>query len=406
MKLTCLVIADDFTGANDTGVQMKNRGLPVQVNVNPSTVQPDHSVVLDTETRHSNSKEAYEKVRHVTRSLLREHSYDLVYKKMDSTLRGNVTEEIRAVAEVYQPDRLIFAPAFPEIQRTTVDGVQLIKGVPLLETEFARDPLSPVKVQNIRELMDELCEKEVAHHTCEDIEKGWIDLTHIKCHTFDSQTHEHLVAVVRSVIYTREKILWVGSAGLAHALFDVLLPTKPSLAVLGSISEVSLKQLKVAEEKDVQIYKLNVEDLGQTSDSSSFSTDIISLLNTGKDVILTAAKTKEDYRQTIAFGKSMGYSESQCSHYIQQILAKITREVLAQTHVSGLFLTGGATAISVMETLESTSVTIKEELSTGMVRSELNDGLFKGLSIITKAGAFGHEEDIVYALKKLKEVSL
>jgi uncharacterized protein YgbK (DUF1537 family) len=64
----------------------------------------------------------------------------------DSTLRGHVLEEYRAVAEVLGGDRppvLLLVPALPAAGRVTRDGVHLLerdgRAVPLHDTEYARD---------------------------------------------------------------------------------------------------------------------------------------------------------------------------------------------------------------------------------------------------------------------------
>lgn len=46
-----LIIADDFTGANDTGVQLKRRGFSTDVIFDPALIGPEGSFVLDTESR-------------------------------------------------------------------------------------------------------------------------------------------------------------------------------------------------------------------------------------------------------------------------------------------------------------------------------------------------------------------
>ena len=60
-----LIIADDFTGALDTGVQFAAHGIRTQVVVDPQVDFSDHDakvLVVDTETRHLPPKEAYDVV--------------------------------------------------------------------------------------------------------------------------------------------------------------------------------------------------------------------------------------------------------------------------------------------------------------------------------------------------------
>ena len=56
-----LIVADDFTGANDTGVQLRRRGMPVSVVFSGALVTGDDSSVIDTESRALPAKAAYQK---------------------------------------------------------------------------------------------------------------------------------------------------------------------------------------------------------------------------------------------------------------------------------------------------------------------------------------------------------
>ena len=93
------VIADDLTGANDTGVQFTKKGYSTIVSVldeQSTIIIPDNLdvFVMDTETRELESKTA----RKILKSILEKiniNNKDVVYKKVDSTLRGNMGDEIR-----------------------------------------------------------------------------------------------------------------------------------------------------------------------------------------------------------------------------------------------------------------------------------------------------------------------
>ena len=62
--LRLLMIADDFTGALDTGVQLAAHGIPTQVVVGQADLSACSSTVLvvDTETRHLSAAKAAEAV--------------------------------------------------------------------------------------------------------------------------------------------------------------------------------------------------------------------------------------------------------------------------------------------------------------------------------------------------------
>ena len=96
--LRLLMIADDFTGALDTGVQLAAHGIPTQVVVGQADLSACSSTVLvvDTETRHLSAAKAAEAVARLTRSAV-ENGVGCIYKKTDSALRGNIGAELAAL---------------------------------------------------------------------------------------------------------------------------------------------------------------------------------------------------------------------------------------------------------------------------------------------------------------------
>jgi len=142
------IIADDYTGALDTGVQFAACGAPVLVTTYEhfSGLNTGDCEVLavNSESRHLAPAEAAERVSRLTREAVR-RGFTHFYKKTDSTLRGNVGAELAAMLEGGGGLGLAFAPAYPKSGRVTVDGVQYVDGVPLGDSVFARDPYAPVR---------------------------------------------------------------------------------------------------------------------------------------------------------------------------------------------------------------------------------------------------------------------
>jgi uncharacterized protein YgbK (DUF1537 family) len=191
-----VVLADDFTGALDTGVQFTKAGLwtevllwtefeekacrethtePVNVasrethaepvNVASRETQaapvnkaqrgealPAEVTVVDTESRHLDATAAYERLRRLTR-LAWEQGYTHFYKKTDSTLRGRIGAEMQAMLDVLPFRTLHFLPAYPALGRQTVDGCQWVDGVALHRTEFATEPQNPIRTAHIPDLL-------------------------------------------------------------------------------------------------------------------------------------------------------------------------------------------------------------------------------------------------------------
>ena len=88
------VIADDFTGALDTGVQFASYGAATKVVVGTGlqALEADAQtqvLVVDAETRHLPAAQAYDTVYRLVR-WAKEKKIGCIYKKTDSALRGNM----------------------------------------------------------------------------------------------------------------------------------------------------------------------------------------------------------------------------------------------------------------------------------------------------------------------------
>src|SRR5215510_1963419 len=109
LAMCILALADDMTGALETGAKFRAAGIDAVVSAKPVAAAGAQALVLDTETRHLNGAEARRVVREfVTRSGI--DSPRLVYKKTDSTLRGNISAELEALTELYPDWRIGYAP--------------------------------------------------------------------------------------------------------------------------------------------------------------------------------------------------------------------------------------------------------------------------------------------------------
>jgi uncharacterized protein YgbK (DUF1537 family) len=340
-----LIIADDFTGANDTGVQLKKRGLNTKVVLEGSSIEDDgYSYVLDTESRALMSDKAKQKIKNELISVDL-NNYDLIYKKVDSTLRGNISAEIKAIDELYNPSIIIFAPSYPDIGRTTIDGVHLVYGKRITQTEFSKDPKKPVLEDRLNYIFSDYSIYDVKLHKLEELREDDLNLKHKHIHVFDIENNDDFSVLVDKVLTIEGKILWVGSAGLANELFKKLFPQKSAIAIVGSLSEVSKAQMRYANAKGVNIVKIDISKLLYNDDISNYVETIRSLIKENKDIIVTSSYSDEDYLNSIKTGEELSMSREDISNFTQKILSKIIINGIQNLDISGLFITGGDTAI-------------------------------------------------------------
>jgi uncharacterized protein YgbK (DUF1537 family) len=228
------IIADDLTGAADTAAAIARPGAPVRAWLGSRPLGPVASAVaVTTDSRHRPADQAVEATR-ASAEALREAGATLLYKKVDSNLRGNVAAELGAVMEV-AGGPVLFAPAFPQRGRTTVGGVQSVEGVPVAETEMGRDPQAPARCSDVvRLLVDgwrtevrptvQLCPLEVVRAGAEAIRARLREGEVLVC---DAETDADLEAAAEAALAHPEVRLVGGCAGLAAALARRLYGERP-----------------------------------------------------------------------------------------------------------------------------------------------------------------------------------
>lgn len=229
-----VLFADDLTGACDAGVSFRAQGLSARVLL-PCTraERSDWNMAnVDVQVHSLESRnlapEAAAIAQREACSGLKMSNTTVVYKKVDSTLRGNVGPETTALMHELGIRLCIFAPAMPRAGRTTVGGFQLLHGKPVDRTGMGQDPGSPVKNAQLSKLFANQPDLTLQHVSLsEDIETT---ITTLACSTVDrtvlivdATEDADLMAVARAVAKVlgtsdRPAMLLAGSAGLSSAI--------------------------------------------------------------------------------------------------------------------------------------------------------------------------------------------
>ncbi|KKI93327.1 hypothetical protein WQ54_03565 [Bacillus sp. SA1-12] len=425
------MIADDLTGANDSGVQLVKKGLRSSVifDLHPLAAEQSYldAIVIDTDSRAVSKTEAYEAVSKAS-FFLKENGFTHIYKKIDSTLRGNLGAEIEAVTTVFDPEFCIIAPAFPRIGRTTKNGMHYLNGIPLSETEISKDPKCPVKESSLCRLLESQSDQKVGLVRTEDlgsdIESWRAELSNwqqkgVKWLVFDAVLDEHLENIASCISSITENVVWVGSAGLAEYLPEKLgminsVAVKPVmgenehiLVVSGSLSSVTRGQISRLLEMDgmiaVEVDPITVfEEENRWEDfKKSYVKKMVAAYQEGYNAVLFVDSSAEIRKNTAGAGKRLGLSSSEISNRISQGLGEIASEFLKNhSFVSGLVLTGGDTAKDVCRQIGASGLVLLKEVEPGIPLGKLAGE--HELYAITKAGAFGTEQSLVNAVLELK----
>jgi uncharacterized protein YgbK (DUF1537 family) len=416
-----VIIADDLTGAADTGVQFchffeETVLLPYhQLGHGFEAISPSASQALAiyTSSRAMDACAASDRVASVGRQLSTSKS-TWIYKKVDSCLRGNLGVEIEAVMDTMGFELSFIAPAFPGMGRTTVNDIHQVHGTPVSETEISRDPVTPVTDSHLSRIIAAQSRYPIGHVGLNFLDadeaglQGEIErqirlgAKHV---VFDTTSQGHLDRIAGLIFSSERRILPVGSAGLATSL-GRLLPKKPAakkhvwpasenrnhLLVCGTASEVTRLQIKYLIETCVyEEVILDAEILGDQNQRNAVLNKAPAVRSKlCKKNVVIRIDWPQNGDDTFKRNERLRKAES-IAHGLELFVASVLRE----TEPEFVFATGGDTADAVLSAVQAGGIQIFGEVVSGMVQGRVLGGLKNGLPIVTKAGAFGNKDALV-----------
>ncbi|MFJ3524384.1 four-carbon acid sugar kinase family protein [Pseudomonas sp. NPDC090203] len=400
--MTLLIIADDLSGAADCAIAFAGAGMSTVVTLDASHDTGDASVVaIDTDTRRLSADAAGQRTLSAWQVLRRPRQH--LYKKIDSTLRGNWAAEVAALQP--QAGLAIVAPAFPATGRTTLEGRVLVNGQPLETTdtwklehaERSADIASMLEGEGLRtaKLNLELLRGDsiaLVRHIAEIAGSG------VEALIVDAQTTAdlHILASVTLQMTEALALFWVGSGGLAREIAalseQVAVPAQapekfaPTLVLVGSLSSVSERQCALLKERsgigELIVPPAVLRHGMAHADWAGWEMRIGQCLRRGEDLLLRIGRDD-------AFDPAEGAR-------LSTLLAALVRPHFA--HVGGLVATGGETARAMLGAVGIGSLQLLCEIEAGVAFGRpiaSRDGHRPG--VVTKAGAFGTDHALYAA---------
>ena len=417
------IVADDLTGANDTGIQFSKKGLTTIVMLSEQQACAD-VIVADSDSRRESPETAAKQVRETAAMLQKQYPH-YWYKKIDSTLRGNVGAELEAMLSQLDFPFAVVCPAFPATGRGVAGGHLLVNGIPVLATEYSKDVLKPVRSSSIEEVIRLQADLKCGHLSISDLEKG-PEFCINKVNDLILQDTKVIIAdacsepdlkIIGCIIgsYSTNPPLAVGSAGLADYLPDSWSGTKkieqkPVLVLAGSVSQTTREQADILiKSTSCHVVQLELDKvLSLDARYRAMLIDNISdALTAGVDVLVRSADKPERIEEARAAGHKLDMTQDQVSAKIAEFFALLAREVsIRNIPMAGMILTGGDVAIRICRALEAMGMELVDEVSAGIPVARLSGGVADKTKVVTKAGGFGKPDALIKAVAKLKESKL
>ncbi len=361
-----IVIADDLTGAADSASLLTGRG-PTSVVLDVDAPWPEDTVLaVDTDSRHCDPRTAQERVLAVAERAGRLGAQ--VVKKIDSTLRGNIAAELRAMTEaVGGRVLLVVAPAFPATGRTTHGGVVHVGAERLTAHGSDGDVVALLGRGGIRATHlpqgDRLAARMSQAH-----EAGFAAVV------VDAESDEDLAAVVGAADEMAGRAILVGSGGLTRPLAGAAPPPqragvdarRSTLVVIGSYSEPARAQR-----------------------SRLVKTGVTPLLPADASRLRAALR---DGPVVLSPDPSAPVLRTEATAVARQIAEAVAGVV---DDIDTLVLTGGETARAVLTGAGVSRLVVVGELEPGVVHAHVPE---LDLGVVTKAGAFGDPDTLLRCL--------
>jgi uncharacterized protein YgbK (DUF1537 family) len=404
-----IILADDLTGANDTGVQFARIGLRTQVcfsTAQESALEQSDIVVVDTDSRASGARIAYQRV-HAAASFAAQRNVPLLFKKLDSTLRGEIGAELDAVIDVYGIELVVLSPAFPTNQRTLHNGILYLGGTPVAQSHFANDGQTPVRISHLPTLLAEQTRRPVHSLSIDAITAGPHRLGQqlaslrtgggaiVIC---DAVTDAHLAVITDATLALGEGCLLAGSAGLARPL---------AMRVCGHSGDPRAAHVLVITGSMHPIMRDQVRELVRRHAAFVISLDLTAALDEIRwpqwvERTLQRIGSAPANAPIVLAAPSSPVVGDQSTVLLPRLI-ELAGHVMKRVRVLGVVATGGATTRELCDHWGAGGLDLVDEIAPGIALGAVNGGAHDGLALVTKAGGFGDVNALVTIVERLHE---
>ncbi|MFF2165857.1 four-carbon acid sugar kinase family protein [Streptomyces sp. NPDC058175] len=375
-----LALADDLSGAAETACAL---GGPVRLSLAADVAGSPaaHDLVVDLDTRHLPAAAAAYAVRTALRAA-QAGPPRLLYKKVDSQLRGHLAAEAAAYAE--GAEAVVIAPALPAAGRTVTGGVVHVNGVPLHRTDGWRAERAAAP-RSLPEALSGLPVRTVPLDVVRSgpaaLEAEFRRIADCGAHPApDAETDADLDAVAAAALRLGPGFRLLGSGGLALALGRATArpaaahppaPTRdgaPLLFVVGTAEPAAVAQI-------AHLAALGAHHV--TLDPAGLAAGTARLPRTAAVSALTVLSIDGSAGLRPCAGRALSAALG----------------ALAAAYPGGpdLVLTGGETARTTLDALGTRELEPLGEIHHGAVHSRTPDGRH----VVTRPGSYGTEDSLL-----------
>lgn len=425
-----LILADDMTGANDTGAAISELGYRVFSVSDPEgsidEMEECDCLSVNLDSRSMPKEKAY---RRVQQSLERFAKPDtrIFSKRIDSTLRGNLGSECDALLDWMGKGAVCFVvPAFPHAGRTFHDGCVYVYDTILTQTAAAKDPKCPVHSDSPEQIFREQSDRPMATVPLAEVRGDALAAIIEELYTkgneiliFEAVTQEDIAAIAKAAAKCPHLFACCDPGSFTGAMVRECMESAENaaateyqpagsdvLAVVGSVNQVSCEQVKVLQSKpgtgtvvfDVAEFLTGDPEkaVGQAISG------ITSQPDTAKTVLLVLSCTMEEPEKRLRFDAIAQAENTTIEAVCERVNAGIARVAHSCLSASGrfgaVFSCGGDISSALFRIMKVNCMEVLEEVIPLAVCARLKNGMI----ITTKGGMIGDPNAMCTCIEHMK----
>ncbi|MGS0972829.1 MAG: four-carbon acid sugar kinase family protein [Candidatus Izemoplasmataceae bacterium] len=404
------IIADDTTGANSSAILHKTLGYDcVSIHTEVKEIRKQSVYAFSTNSRGIDQEKAYQVVKNTLFDLPIE---DAIYaKRVDSTLRGNLGRELDAFLDHFQEKKAIVVASFPSSGRICKHNTLYVNGELLETTDVAKDPKMPVNTSIVTSLIQKQTKRSIGH----------VDLDTVRGEMFDQVLHEayqkYDIVVVDAVENT--DIKRIADSAVKQSLDIVTVDPGPFTyyyarswkeheefkfyCLIGSVTQLTLKQMRYASERGAFVYELDVLSVLSDEHEEYLKKVYQELLSIKNDfIIITTSSLSCDQKISLQKHCKEHQQPEDVSNLINKRIAQLFIEFVYHQKPHCVYTSGGDTTLEFLSSAESYGLRMNSEIMPLTVESQLLGGPFEGLRIVSKGGLIGEEDAIMHIYHYMK----
>lgn len=421
------VVADDLTGGNGTGVKLTKLGYNVATMVFydhlPSS-EEINGVIIDTDSRYAKAEVAHRRVKTAAANL-KKWGTDIVCKRIDSTVRGNIGIELDAFLNEWSDRSIaVVVPAYPDSGRIVSGGYLLVHGIPVQLSDVGKDPVKPVTESHIPKLVQKQSDHQVESIGLQTILAG---KEAIKAE-MRKKIQEGARIIVPDAISNEDIDAVAGAmaeldmyqmipadpgpltAAFAQAFSRKRMKDKKIIVTVGSVTSNSSKQLQYLIDKTnlhpiyVDCKKLATMDGAWDTEVERVIKKAIEELEKQDILLITTDALGSEILDLKTLAAKQHVSQDALAKRIADGLGKIARVVIQNSRfkIGGCFTSGGDVTASLSSVCRVEGIRLIDEILPLVAYGKFIGGYLDGIPIVTKGGTAGDVKAIYTSVKYLE----